>query len=156
MACPIKCRARLCSYQHVLFKRAHWSVSVRSADFWVKSSNSWRTAGKNGRARPLTNRRLCGVESGPSNGRPFGLKKSTAVPDNGIGTIHHSDRQPVCCCVSVGCCSISGMSVVDSILFVVAASHVADSISAWSCAIPDQRVIQWATVWSQNLDSGSG
>jgi hypothetical protein len=34
--------------------------------------------------------------SGPSNGRPFGLKKSTAVPQNAIGTIYHSDRQPVC------------------------------------------------------------
>jgi hypothetical protein len=45
------------------------------------------------------------------------------------------------------------MSVVDSILFVVAASHVAVSISAWSWVIPHQCAIQWATVWSQKVDS---
>jgi hypothetical protein len=31
-----------------------------------------------------------------SNWRPFPLKKSTTVTYNGFGTIHHSDRQPVC------------------------------------------------------------
>jgi hypothetical protein len=100
--------------------------------------------------------------SGPSNGQLFGLKKSTAVPHNGIETIHHFDRQPVCCGVFVGCRSMSGisvdfcgMSIVDSILFVVMASHVAASISAWSCAITHQWVIQWATVLSQKVDSGS-
>jgi hypothetical protein len=72
----------------------------------------------------------------------------TSAPDNGIGTIHHSDWQPVCCGVSVGCCR---MSVVDSIVFVVAASHVAASISAWSCAIPHQWAIQWVIVWSQKF-----
>jgi hypothetical protein len=74
---------------------------------------------RNGRAQSHT--------SGPSNGRPFPLKRLTAVPHNGIGTIHHSDRQPVCYVVSVGYCNMSGISavcygisIVDLFLFVVA------------------------------------
>jgi hypothetical protein len=47
------------------------------------------------------------------------------------------------------------MSVVDLMLCVVAASHVAASISVWSCAIPHQWAMQRATVWSQKVDSGS-
>jgi hypothetical protein len=42
-------------------------------------------------------------------------------------------RHLCCWSGSVLCC---GMSVVDSVLFIVVAFHVAPSISAWSCAIP--------------------
>jgi hypothetical protein len=84
---------------------------------------------------------------------------------------------PCCSSDSVRCCS---MSVIDPVFLIVAAclllirfysllwhlccwsdsvliaaSHVAASISAWSCAIPKQCAIQWAIIWIQKVDSGS-